>query len=149
MEPITTTMIATLILSKAAEESGKKLGEAVSTKVSQLLSIIQEKFKAEGVEGKLIKAQENPSEKNKGRLEQELAAQMEDDESFAENVKNLVKELRADPNIQIFFKGVDVKGGAKIGNVKQTKKMGGGVQEAIVDVKVGGDFVVGDVEQQG
>jgi hypothetical protein len=80
MEALTTAAIASALLFKAFEKGGEKLGEAVSAKINQLLNVIREKFQAEGIEGKLTKAQEDPSEKNKNRLADELATQMEDDE---------------------------------------------------------------------
>ncbi len=63
MEPLslTASAIATLILSKALEKDGERLGEAISDKIGQLLNLIREKFQKEGVEGKLTKAQEDPS----------------------------------------------------------------------------------------
>lgn len=151
MEPITTTMIATLILSKAAEEGGKKLGEAVSSKIGQLFNVIREKFKAEGVEGKLTKAQEEPSDKSQSRFEQELENQMEDDNEFANKLKALVEELRSDDQItQVFFKGIKVKQDAKVGNVEQEATRGGSVtQEAVTDVEVVGNLTIGDVKQRG
>jgi uncharacterized protein YajQ (UPF0234 family) len=149
MEPLSTTAIISALLFKTFEKSGENLGEAVFTKIGQLLNIIREKFKAEGVEGKLTKAQEDPSEKNKSRLEQELALQMEDDETFAKKLKDTVEELKLDRHIQIFFKGIDVKGGVEIGDVEQTATSGGAVQqEAVTDVKVGGDLKIGNVKQQ-
>ena len=150
MELLTTTAIASALLFKAFEKGGEKLGEAVFAKIGQLLNVIREKLKAEGVEGKLTKAQEDPSEKNKSRLEQELASQMEDDEAFAKKLKDLVEELKSDQHVQIFFKGVDIKGGAEIGNIEQTTTSGRAVQqEAVTDVKVGGDLKIGNVKQQG
>lgn len=150
MEPLTTAAIVSAILFKAFEKGGEKLGEAASTRIGQLLNVIQEKFKEENIEGKLTKAQEDPSEKNKNRLEQELTAQMEDDEVFSKKIKNLVDELKSDPHIQTFFKGVKVKGKAKIGDVEQIATSGGSVQQEVVtDVEVGKDFKIGNVKQQG
>ncbi len=150
MEPLTTAAIASALLFKAFEKSGEKLGEAVSAKIGQLLKLIREKFKAEGIEGKLTKAQEEPSEKNKSRLEQELAAQMEDDEAFAKKLKDLLGEIKSDQHVQIFFKGVDVKGGVEVGDVVQTATSGGTVQqEAVTDFKGGGDLKIGNLKQQG
>lgn len=149
MEPITTTMIATLILSKAAEEGGKKLGEAVSNKLGQLFNLIGEKFKAEGVEGKLVKVQEDPSEKNRLRFEQELEGQMEDDSEFADKLKALVEELQSDAQIkQVFFKGVKVQQDAKLGKLKQDARGSGSIeQQAVTDIEVGGSLTIGDIEQ--
>ncbi len=150
MEPLTTTAIVSALLFKAFEKSGEKLGEAVSAKIGQLLNLIREKFKAEDVEGKLTKAEEDPSEKNKSRLEQELAAQMEDDEAFAKKLKALVDELKSDDQVnQIFFKDVNVKGDAEIGDVEQTAQKGGSVtQEAVTQVEVGGNLKIHNVKQR-
>lgn len=150
MEPLTTAAIVSALLFKAFEKGGEKLGEAVSAKIGQLLNLIRDKFKAEGIEGKLTKAQEDPSEKNNSRLKQELEAQMEDDEAFAKNLKKLVDELESDQHIQIFFNGVSVTGNAEIGDVEQTLTSGGsGRQEAITDVNVGGNLKISNVKQQG
>ncbi|HAA26707.1 MAG TPA: hypothetical protein DCE56_02280 [Cyanobacteria bacterium UBA8553] len=150
MEPLTTTAIASAILFKAFEKSGEKLGEAVSAKIGQLLNVIQEKFKAEGIEGKLTKVQEEPSEKNKSRFEQELATQMEDDEVFASKLKAIVDELKSDDRVnQIFFKDVDVKGDAEIGDVEQTTKQGSSTtQEAVTQVDIGGNLKIGNMKQK-
>lgn len=98
MEPITltATAIATVIFSKALEKGGEQLGEAVSNKIGQLLNLIREKFQQEGVEGKLIKAQEDSNEKNKIRFERELVEQMEDDEAFAKQLQELVEQIKAE-----------------------------------------------------
>lgn len=154
MEPLSLTAgaIATLIFSKALEKGGEKLGEAVSDKIGQLLNLIRDKFQKEGVEGKLTKAQEDPSDKNKSRFEQELIYQMEDDEAFAKELKELMDELKSDDKVrQIFFKGVNVKGDAEIGDIeqKQTTTRGGSVnQEAVTEVEVGGNFKIGNVKQE-
>ena len=152
MEPLslTASAIATLIFSKALEKGGEQLGEAVSDKIGQLLNLIREKFKAEEVEGKLTKAQEDPSEKNKSRFERELAEQMEDDEAFAQKLKALMDELKSDEQVnQIFFKGVNVKGGAEIGDVEQTTTRSASVtQEAVTGVEVGKGLKIGNVKQR-
>ncbi len=106
MEPLSLTAgaIASLIFSEAIKKGGQELGKAVSDKIGQLLNLIREKFQKEGVEGKLTKAQEDPSEKNKSRFERELAEQMEDDEAFAEKLKGLMDELKSDEQVnQIFW----------------------------------------------
>ena len=152
MEPVTLTAgeIATLIFSKALEKGGEQLGEAISDKIGQLLNLIREKFQKQGVEGKLTKAQEDPSEKNKSRFEQELTYQMEDDEAFSQKLKTLMDELKSDEQVnQIFFKGVNVKGSAEIGDVEQTTTRGGSViQEALTGVQVGKELKIGNVKQQ-
>ena len=152
MEPVSLTAgaIASLIFSKALERGGEQLGEAISNKIGQLLNLIREKFKAEEVEGKLTKAQEDSSEKNKSRFERELAEQMEDDEAFAQKLKAMMDELKSDEQVkQIFFKGVNVKGDAEIGDVEQTATPGGSVrQEAVTEVEVGDNLKIGNVKQK-
>lgn len=151
MEPLTVTAIVSALLFKALEKGGEKLGEAVSDKVSQLLTVIQEKFKTEGVEGKLIKVQEDPSDKNKTRFEQELTNQIEDDEDFARNLKALAEELESNEQVkQVFFQGVSIKDSLEIGNVRQENTAKGVPveQTAFTQVDVGGSVKIGDVSQR-
>ena len=103
MESITftATAIATIIFSKALETSGENLGEAVSHKIGQLLNFIRDKFQQEGVEGKLLKAQEDPSEKNQDRFKRELVDLMEDDENFADQLQTLIEEIKSDAKVNI------------------------------------------------
>ena len=75
---------------------------------------------------------------------------MEDDEEFAKKLKGIVEELQSDQHVQVFFKDVDVRGGAEISGIEQTAKSGGTVrQEAVIDVRVGGDLKIGHMKQQG
>ena len=106
----TATAIATVIFSKALEKGGENLGELVSNRISQLLNFIRDKFQQEGVEGKLIKAQDDPSEKNQDRFKRELADLMEDDENFAHKLKSLIDEIKSDEKANtIFFKGMNIQ----------------------------------------
>lgn len=147
-------MVASLIFSKALEKGGTQLGEQladeISKKVGQLLKVIQSKFQNEGVEGKLIKAQEDPSDKNKERFERELADLMEDDEAFTEQLKNIINNLKADRQVsQVFFKDINVKGDAEVGDIEQTATPGASVnQEAVTGVEVGGNLKIGNVKQR-
>ena len=150
MEPgtLTLTAIASLIFSKALEKGGEQLGEAAYKKIGQLLNVIREKFKSKGLEGILTQAQDNPIETNKSVFQTVLGTQMEDDEAFAQKLKALMDELKSDEQInQIFFKGINVKGDAEIGDVEQTATPGGSVrQEAVTEVEVGGNLKIGNVK---
>lgn len=150
MEPLTTTVIASALLFKALEKGGEKLGEVVSDKVGQLLNVIREKFEKEGVEGKLKKVQEDPSDKNKIRFEQELLDQVKDDDEFARKLKVLVEELESNEQVkQVFFEGVSIKDSVEVGNLTQETKKGGSVEQtAFTQVDVGGSVKVGDVNQR-
>ncbi|NER98081.1 MAG: hypothetical protein F6J86_30340 [Symploca sp. SIO1B1] len=152
MEPIslTATAIVTLIFSEAFKEGGKALGQGVSNKVKQLLSVIREKFKAEGTEGLLTRAQENPTERNQSRFNDELEAQMEEDAAFADRLSELIADLKSDERVnQIVLKGIKVKGSATVGDIDQQTTGDESVnQEAVVDVEVGGDLNVGNIKQK-
>ncbi len=149
MEPVSLTAgaIATLIFSKALEKGGEQLGKAISDKIGQLLNLIREKFQKEGVEGKLTKAQEDPSEKNKSRFEQELTYQMEDDEAFAQKLKALMDELKSNGKFNLsFMTDVDAEGKVKTGDINLKATRGNSVNEkAFVKVKTGGDIETGNV----
>ena len=149
MEPLSLTanVIATTIFSKALEKGGEQLGEAIFDKIGQLLNLIRDKFQKEGVEGKLTKAQEEPSEKNKSRFEQELTYQMEDDEAFAQKLKALMDELESDGKFNLsFMTKVDAEGKVKTGNINLKATRGNSVnEEAFVKVKTGGDIETGNV----
>ena len=112
--------------------------------------MIREKFRTEEVEGKLTKAEEDPSDKNKRRFERELTEQMEDDESFAEKLKVLITELKSDEKInQIFFKDIKVQGDAEIREIEQIAKSNSSVkQEAVTEVEIGGNIKIGNIKQQ-
>jgi hypothetical protein len=148
MEPITittvATAIATVIFNKAIEKGGENLGQEVSNKIGQLLHLIRDKFQQEGVEGKLLKAQDDPSEKNQDKFKRELAELMEDDQDFANKLKMLINEIQSDEKANtIFFKGMKIKGSAKLGNIDLKSK--GGNMEAVTDSEIGEDFTMGDV----
>lgn len=153
MEAVTLTAgaIATLIFSKAVEKGGEKLGEGVAEKIGQLVKVIRQKFQKEGVYGKLIKAEEEPSDKNKSRFKGELVEQMEDDEEFAARITQLMEELKSEPKVnQILLKNLKVKGSAEIEEIEQEARGEGSVsQEAVVDVEVGGDLKIGKAKQRG
>jgi len=132
MEPLSlaAATIAKLIFSKVLEKNGKEIGdqlaEAASNKVSQLLNFVREKFQKEGVEGKLTKAQEEPSEVKIKKFETELVDQMSEDEEFAKKMQAFIAELKSDEQLtQIFFKDVEVAGDAEIGGSAKRRLAGG------------------------
>ena len=149
METSIITELVSALLFKAFEKSGEQLGETAVAKIGSLLNVIREKFKAGGVEGKLTKAQEDPSNNNKIRFKRELAEQMEDDKAFAQKLQDIVKELESEPSVMIFFKKVEITRDAKIGEIDQTITSGRlGRQEAITEVKVDGTLEIQSVKQR-
>ncbi len=159
MEPATLTagaislgeaasLIATLIFSKALEKGGEKLGEVVSEKIGQLLKVIREKFQKEGVYGKLIKAEEEPSEKNKNRFERELAEQMEDDEEFAARITQLMEDLIKQKLKQEILKQCSIDSSLLSEEILE-KVFQQAKQELFKDVRVGRDLIIkGDIIQK-
>lgn len=150
MELISTTAIASTLIFKAFEKSGEKLGEVIASKISQLISVIREKFRAKGVEGVLTQAEENPTEENKKMFQAILEMQVSQDEVFANLLKTLVDELKSDREVnQVFLKGIDISGSAEIGDISQIATSNGSVnQEVATDLKISGDLRIGNVKQQ-
>jgi hypothetical protein len=150
MELITTTAIASTLIFKAFEKSGEKLGEVMASKVGQLINAIREKFRAKGIEGILMQAEESPTEANKKMLQTILEIQASQDEVFANLLKVLVDELKSDVEVtQTFLKGIDVSGNAEIGDISQIATSASSVnQEAATDLKISGDLKIGNVKQQ-
>ncbi len=152
MEPITltATAIATLIFSKALEKAGEQLGEGVSNKIRELLSVIRKKFQQEGVEGKLTKAQEEPNEKNKSRFEQELTYQMEDDETFAKQLKELVEQIKAgDEKVsQIILSEIELSGDLKAQDINQKATHSGTVEQEMLKQVKAQNIDVGNLNQE-
>jgi len=151
MEPITTAAIASTLIFKALEKSGEKLGEAIASKIGQLINAIREKFRAKGVEGILTQAEESPTEANKKMFQTILEMQVSQDQVFASLLKALVDELKSDSEVnQVFLKGINVLGSAEIGDINQTATSSRSVnQEAATNLRIGGDLKIGNIKQQG
>lgn len=137
IEPVTITatanVIATIIFNKAIEKGGENLGEAVSNKIGELLDFVGGKFKQEGVEGKLLKAKKDPSEKNKDRFKRELTELMEYDEDFAKKLVKLKEQLEnLEGSRQIMASGIQLEGDLK---AKDMKQEGGQNQEMLTNIK--------------
>lgn len=151
MEPIalTAATIATLIFSEAFKEGGRTLGKGVSDLVSQLLSAIRSKFNQEDAEELLILAEQKP-EKFKPIFLSELETQMEKDEVFANQLRELMQELRKDETVnQIVLKGVKAQGSLTAGDIELKATRGRPTnQEAVVDVETGGDITIRNVRME-
>lgn len=144
IDPATITAIAAVIFNKAIEKGAEELGSAVFNKASQIISTVKDKFKNKGMEGVLTQAQENPTELNQQFFQKALEMQMSSDNDFANKLKTLIDEISSDEKANtIFFKGMNIKGSAKLGNLDLKSK--GGNIEAFTDAEIGGDFTTGDV----
>jgi len=139
VEPITLTAaaIATVFFSEAVKEGGKSLGTGVSKAVSQLIAVVRNKFKAAGTAGLLTRAENQPTEANVSLVKAELAAQLAEDDEFADQLKDLLAQLEAAGVVrQVMASGVEVSGDLDAADMSQKASRGSSVeQEMLTDVK--------------
>ncbi|MFO0099283.1 MAG: hypothetical protein ACK52E_14660, partial [Aphanizomenon sp.] len=90
VEPLTGAVIVSLFFSEAIKEGGKFAVKGVADTFTRLVSIIRQKLTTEGMEGLLIRAEKDPNEKNKLQLQDELQTHIDNDETFALQLKSLV-----------------------------------------------------------
>lgn len=95
VELLTAAVIDSLFFSKAIKEAGKALCKGADDTFTLIINTIHEKFKAEGTQVLLIKAQNQPTEANKIKLQDELQTQIAADETFGNKLKLLVQQLQA------------------------------------------------------
>ncbi|MBD2616312.1 hypothetical protein H6G94_34615 [Nostoc punctiforme FACHB-252] len=138
VEPLTAAVIVSLFFSEALKEGGKTLGKSAVDTFTQLVNTIREKFKAEGTEGLLTRAQNQPTEANKAKLQDELQTQIDADSAFANQLKELVQKIQAqDEKVrQIVLSEIELSGDLKAKDISQKATRGGSVeQEILKDVK--------------
>jgi hypothetical protein len=105
IEPVTATVIVSLLVCEAVKEGGKYLSKSPRDTFTQLVNTIREKFKTEGTEGLLTRTLNQPTEVNNANLQRELQTQIDADSEFANKLTQLVKQLQAqDKNIDDFVK---------------------------------------------
>jgi hypothetical protein len=129
----TATAIAAVIFNKAIEKGGENLGEAVSNKIGQIVSVVRNKFKSIGMEGVLTQAQDNPTEPNQKFFQQALEMQMTSDSDFVKKLVELKEQLeKMEGGRQIMASGLELEGDLKAEDMKQK---GGQHQEMLTNVK--------------
>jgi hypothetical protein len=106
--------ITSLILPKAAEKFGEKLGDVTLEKSGALIQAarqaVQNKLEKSNSVGILTRAEEKPTEHNIRVLEAEIIGHVEDDPEFAEQLKALVdKASRHSSSFQMFLNGLRAK----------------------------------------
>ncbi len=150
VEPLTAAVIVSLFFSEAFKEGGKALGKGVADKFTELANIIREKFRAEGTEGLLTRAQNQPTQENKANLQEELQTQMDDDEAFANKLKELVEQLKAQaPGIrQVALSEIEVSGDLKAGDISQEATHGSSVDQEMLRGVNAQNIDVGNLEQK-
>ena len=152
VEPLTGAVIVSLSFSEAIKEGGKFAVKGVADTFTRLVSTIRQKLTTEGMEGLLIRAEKDPTEKNKLQLQDELQEYINADEIFANQLKLLVEELKTqDPKIrQVILSGIELTGDLQAQNITQkTSGSSGSVdQEMLTNIKAN-NIIIGDLTQEG
>ena len=150
MEPATLAVaVATLFFSEALKEGGKTLGKGVSDLAAKLINTVRGKFKASGTEGVLTRAEHDPTEKNVGRVQDELATQMEDDKRYAVQLHDLVNQLKAAGVVrQVMASGLKVKDTLEAGDMSQTASDNADVEQRMMTDVTAKNVKIGDMKQE-
>jgi hypothetical protein len=100
MEPVTAIAIAspivTVIANKALEKGGEKLGESAYKKLTEMITVVRDKFKKVGKEDILIDVEAEPTEENQSKLKKTLETQMKDDDNFFQKLREFVEQLKSE-----------------------------------------------------
>ena len=150
IEPLTATAIVSLFFSSALKEGGKSFGKGVADIFTKLINVIREKLQAEGMEGLLIRAEKNPTEKNKAKLEEELQTQIDADSAFAAQLQELVQQLQAqDEKIrQVVLSEIELSGDVKAKDISQKATINGAVEQEMLKNIKAQNIDVGDLSQE-
>lgn len=127
--------ITSLILPKAAEKIGEKLGEITLEKgeaaIQAARQAVQTKLEGANSANLLKRAEEKPTDNNIKVLEAELIGQMEDDQNFAKQLEDFVHQIQArSSSFQMFLDGLRAKN-FELEKLKQISE-GKGTSEQIV-----------------
>lgn len=150
VEPLTAAVIVSLFFSEALKEGGKALGKGVADTFASLVNTIREKFKTEGTEGLLTRAQNQPTEPNKAKFQDELQTQMYADEAFANKLKELVQKLQAqDERIrQVVLSEIEVSGDLKAKDINQKATRSGSVEQEMLKQVKATNIDLGNLNQE-
>ncbi|MBW4627974.1 MAG: hypothetical protein KME49_21300 [Brasilonema octagenarum HA4186-MV1] len=149
-EPLTAAVIVSLFFSEAIKEGGKALTKGATDTFAHLLNTIREKFKAEGTEGLLKRAESEPTQKNKEKVQDELQAQMDADKAFAQKLKELVQLLQAqDEKIrQVVLSEIELTGDLKAKDISQKATRVGSVEQEMVKGVKATNIDLGNLNQE-
>ena len=144
--------VTTYMIPKALEKVGEKVGEAALAKsgaaIQATRKTVQEKLQATHTDGVLAIAAATPTEPNLKLLETILLTQMQQDQSFANQLQVLVDQIQAQsPSLQVVLDTVRVKGNVELGKIEQVSETGATEQVVGRNVGVAGDLKIGDVTQ--
>jgi hypothetical protein len=113
LDLISIAALAAPYLAKGADALSKTAGEKIGGLVSDLCQAVANKFKGDSyAEKTLDRAKEEPESKGRQEaLKEVLKEKMEDDQDFAEKVKNLMDEVkREDSRTRFDQRGQTIQG---------------------------------------
>jgi hypothetical protein len=153
MEPISTvaSTVAAMFFGEIVKEAGKSLGKVASEKVGQLTELVRAKFSNEGTEGLIVRAEQQPTDRNVEKATDELATLLQQDTEFEGQVRILLRELeQAGVTRQMMLSNSQFKGNLEVGDMKQAKKPGTpGDQIMSSGITVEQDATFGNLTQEG
>jgi hypothetical protein len=149
-EPLTAAVILSLFFSEAIKEGGKALGKGTVDTFTFLTNTIREKFKTEGTEGLLTRAQNQPTEANKAKLQDELQTQIDADGAFAQKLKEIVEQLKAqDESVrQVVLSQIELSGDLKAKDINQKATRYGSVEQEMIKGVKATNIDVGNLKQE-
>ena len=150
VEPLTAAVIVSLFFLKAIKEGEKALGKGVADKFTELVNAIREKLRAEGTEGLLLRAENQPTESNKAKLQDELQTQMNTDEGFAHKLKEIVEQLQAQNEKvrQVVLSEIELTGDLKAKDISEKATRGGSVEQEMLKGVKAKNIDVGNLNQE-
>jgi hypothetical protein len=153
MEPLTTlaVTVASLFFGEAVKEAGKSLGQATTKKIAQITDMVRARFQKTNTEGLLIRAEQQPIERNITKVTEELEAQFTDDPAFFEEVQAEVQELeKLGFTQQEILRNAIFKGKLEVDEISQEKAPGSSGKQSIGEgLQVEGDAKFGKLSQKG
>ncbi len=122
---IVASTVAAMFFGEAIKEVGKGLGKTVTEKFGQLTELVRAKFSKEGTEGLLVRAEQQPTDRNVEKATDELVTLLQQDTEFEGQVRTLLRELEhAGLTRQMMLSNSQFKGKLEVGDMQQTKKPG-------------------------
>ncbi len=123
MEPVTLTAaaIATLVITKAFEKNGEKLGEKALEEGGKLLVLLKRKEPSTANDIEL--AQTQPLDYDQASLVEQVEKAAKKDDEIAQAVEALADAVKSQPSIiQNFRNTVDKNYGGNVGNVSNDNR---------------------------
>lgn len=156
VEPLTAAEIVPLFFSEATKEGEKALVKGVADTFTDtftdtlLVNVVREKLKAEGTEGLLIRAEKDPTEKNKAKLEDELQTQIDADSAFAARLQELVQQLQAQNQKirQIVLSEIELTGDLRAKDISQKATRDGAVEQEMLKGVKAQNIDLGNLSQE-